>query len=238
MKYYEYFQIFLNIENNLSNYMQTIEYSNKSKTIYTINQSLLLLQTCPIIESFMIDLSIDATTVINHPLYNWKFNWKLYKKKEKENTLKLKDNKRLIESFPKFAYVCEEVFKLSNEKTTFYYTDKLQYLPDNINTETISPFSSLKKFFSYTYFDDENKKFPIGLESPEWWLAYNKIKHDFEKSREKVNYKICIEAISALFIILCYCDPDIELLKKNGFIINRDDSKLIKSKYFSCKISP
>lgn len=237
MKFYEYFKIFLNIENDLSEYMKFIEYNNKSKNFYTIKQSLLLLETCPIIESLMIDLCINSNTIKNHELYNWKYNWKIYKKKDKEQKVLEKDGKRQIENFPKFSYVCEKVFKLSEKQVKFYYNEKLQFLPDDSNYEILKPFVTLNKFANYSDFDDEKKDFPIGLETPKWWIAYNKIKHNFEESLNRVNYNIIIEAIAGLFLILSYCDRDDELLEKNGFIINRENKKYVKTRYFECEIT-
>ena len=73
----EYFEIFLNIEEQLLEYSKHIEYSNKTKNIVTYRIALLLLQTCPIIESYMVNLCINSNIVKKHLLYNWKYNWKL-----------------------------------------------------------------------------------------------------------------------------------------------------------------
>ncbi len=107
MKYYRYFELFLNIEDQLCDYISQLEYSERSKNILTPKISLLLLQACPIIESYMVQLCTTSNNVKNHELYDWEYNWKLWEHNNKG--IKTKGGKRLISNFPKFSYIIEKV---------------------------------------------------------------------------------------------------------------------------------
>jgi hypothetical protein len=112
MKYYQYFDLFLNVEDDLLAYIQQLEYSKKSRHIYSPRLALLLLQTCPIIESFMVRVATVSERVRAHEIYDWKFNWKIWKKKKYEDKVAEKNTARSIETFAKFAYVFEVTFKM------------------------------------------------------------------------------------------------------------------------------
>jgi len=94
MQYYRYFELFLNIEDQLCDYIGQLEYSDKSKNIYTPKISLLLLQACPIIESYMVQLCTSSQIVQSHDLYTWEYNWKLWESDKQR--IKEKYGKRSI----------------------------------------------------------------------------------------------------------------------------------------------
>lgn len=235
MDYVEYFLTFLNIEEDLLSFIKDMEYTKESGKIHTPKLSLLLLQTCPVIESYMTKLALSSRAVKSSDLYSWKFNWKLWEKKDKTKEVKEHNGMRSINSFPKFSFVCETIFKLSSLKARFYFTDKYLFLHGhtaNILTELFQPYKSLASFEDYKLFNDEKSKFPIGLKTPKWWTAYNKVKHRLELSKDYVNYHTVIEAISALFILLCHCDVDTLTLQNNFFLRKFGNGSMIKTKLF------
>ena len=144
MQFYRYFEIFLNIENTLAEYTTQLEFSEKSKSLYSHKISLLLLQTCPIIESYMVQLCTTSPAVQKHTLYDWEYNWKLWY--SKKNKIKLSKGKRSISKFPKFSYVIEKVFNLSSKSGTFYFSDKFQNIEGNSHIATLRPYTTLSKF--------------------------------------------------------------------------------------------
>ena len=228
MLFYRYFEFFLNIENALAEYTTQLEFSETSKHLYSHKISLLLLQTCPIIESYMVQLCATSPTVQKHSLYDWEYNWKLWDSNKKK--LKLPKGKRSINKFPKFSYVIEKVFSISSESCTFYFSDKFQNLEGNSHLITLQPFKSLSNFTDFNGITVEDKQpFAVGLDTPKRWTAYNKIKHDLDEAEKRVNYQTTIEALAALFILLSSCDTDRETLQKNGFI---KDGK-IKTRLFA-----
>ena len=228
MLFYRYFEFFLNIENALAEYTTQLEFSEKSKHLYSHKISLLLLQTCPIIESYMVQLCATSSTVQKHSLYDWEYNWKLWDSNKQK--IKLSKGKRSINNFPKFSYVMEKVFSISSISCAFYFSDKFQNLEGNSHLITLQPFKSLSKFTDFNGVTvEEKQQFPIGLDTPTWWTAYNKIKHDLDEAEKRVNYQTTIEALAALFILLSNCDINRETLQKNGFI---KDGK-IKTRLFA-----
>jgi len=53
-----------------------------------------------------------------------------------------------------------------------------------------------------------------------------------DEAEKRVSYALTIEAISALFVVLCSTDVDRTVLQNNGFILNNE----IKTKLFSFKL--
>ena len=216
--YHQYFNLLLEVEDELVSRIRQLEYSEKSRTVYSSKLSLLLLQTCPIIESYMAYLATESDDVRNHPLYNWEYNWKLWE--SNKEIVKVKNGLREIQKFPKFSYVSEKVFSLSSLSVNFFHTERFQDIQDNDKVTTFTPFSSLKKFSDYSTYSG-NGGFPVGLDTPKWWTAYNKIKHSLVgQANNRVTYSLTVEAISGLFILLAYCAPDLEILEKHGYIKN------------------
>jgi len=235
MDYVEYFLTFLNIEDDLLSFIKNLEYTKESSRIHSPRLSLLLLQTCPVIESYMVKLATQSKKVISSDLYSWKLNWKLWEKKKNERKVKEKNGIRSITGFPKFSYVCETVFGLSEQKARFYFTDKYYFLHGhtaNLFTEVFQPYKSLSSFIDYSKVTDESSLFPLGLKTPKWWTAYNKVKHSLEYSRDYVQYQTVIEALSALFILLCHCDVDTLTLQNNAFLRKYGAGSMIKTKLF------
>ena len=230
MEYHRYFELFLNIEDDLLSYIRQLEYSEKSRSIYSPRLALLLLQTCPIIESYMVRLANHSDTVKKHDIYDWEYNWRIWDRKKKEKKVKERDGIRSIYNFPKFSYVCEKVFGISGKSVTFFFSDRFQTVSNNKLLQIFRPYESLNKFEPLEKFDKNSKRFPIGLETPKWWTSYNKIKHSFgEEAEERVTYERIIEGLAGLFLILAYCDADYKVLKANGYMTEKN---VIKTKLF------
>lgn len=229
MEYYRYFDLFLSIEDELAGYMRQLQFSSETKSLYSPRISLLLLQTCPVIESYMVQLSTRSTHVKEHPLYDWEGANKLWQSADG----KIKENKgfRSISGFPKFAYVNEKVFGLSSIQCRFYYSERFQQIDGNSHFKDLNPFRTLDKFEDYVGFDlEQSGRFPKGLETPVWWTAYNKIKHDMNEAEKRVTYKTAIEALGGLFVLLSNCDTDMNVLQRNGYIT---EGRIV-SRLFSC----
>jgi len=214
MKYQDYFSMFLNIEAELLKFIKVIDYTDKHKNIYAHNLVLLLLQTCPVIESYLVRIATTSNTVKQSVHWNSTLNFKIWD--SNKQVIKEKDGKRQIGNFPKFACLNNELFDLSSKKTKFYHSDQFQIGSDTVSIyQPFKPLDKAARFDSGAY---ESKNYPAGYETPKWWTAYNKIKHSFDDvAQEQVNYSVVIEAISALFTVLVYCEPDLEVLKSNGF---------------------
>lgn len=228
MEYYRYFDLFLSIEDELAGYMRQLQFSSKTESLYSPRISLLLLQTCPVIESYMVQLSTKSTHVKKHPLYDWEGANKLWQ--SDQGKIKEKAGSRSIRDFPKFAYVNEKVFSLSSMQCRFYYSERFQQIDGNSHFRDLNPFGTLDKFGDYVGLDLEKVgRFPKGLETPVWWTAYNKIKHDMDEAEKRVTYKTAIEALGALFVLLANCGTDHQVLQNNSFIT---DGR-IKTKLFS-----
>lgn len=228
MEYYRYFELFLSIEDELASYMRQLHFSSKTESLYSQKISLLLLQTCPVIESYMAQLSTRSSQVMQHPLYKWEGAYKLWDS-EKGKT-KGKDGFRLISSFRKFAYVVEKVFDLSSMGCRFYYSERFQKICGSSHYRDLNPFGTLAKFddfFGVTL--EKGSRFPTGLDTPAWWTAYNKIKHDMDEAEKRVSYKTAIEALGGLFVLLANCDANLQVLQSNGYIYEGK----IKTKLFS-----
>jgi len=179
MEYHNYFELFLVIEDRLGGYLRQLEFNQKTESLYSGSISLLLLQTCPVIESYMVHLSTRSERVLDHPLYIWKGANRLWE--SKNGTIKERSGVRLIDGFSKFSYVIQNVFKLSAMRCRFYYSEDFQKLPGVDHFNDIKPFQTLKSFVDYQQFElEKGKQFPVGLETPKWWTAYNKIKHDMD----------------------------------------------------------
>jgi len=236
MEHHEYFRHFLTIEEDLIDFTKQLNFDKESIKLYSPKLSLLLLQTCPVIESFMVDLCTKSSSVRKSDLWNWRYKWKLWSKKETANSKRDTIVARSIGDFPKFAYVCEKVFELADKRTKFYFSDKLQNLPDEAFSTIFQPFKTLSNFIDYRKVDYEPRRFPTNYPTPDWWQAYNKIKYDLELSKKKVKYDTVIEAIAGLFLLLSYCDPDKEILHNNGYIKPFQDGAVIKSKLFERRI--
>lgn len=235
MEYYQYFELFLNIEEDLLAYIRQLEYSEKSRYIYSPRLALLLLQTCPVIESYMVRLATKSKTVQVHEIYNWKFNWKIWEKEKGKEKVKEQDGIRSIKNFPKFAYVCEKVFKISEKSVRFFFSNKFQKLPNNISMQALYPYKTLSKFDDFKMYDDKGTQFPVGLETPKWWTAYNKIKHSFgDEAQSRVTYERIIEGLAGLFLVLTFCDVDTIVLRDNGYM---QENNIIKTQLFEADIS-
>lgn len=230
MEYYRYFDLFLSIEDELAGYMRQLQFSSKTESLYSPRISLLLLQTCPVIESYMVQLSKKSTLVKEHPLYVWKGANKLWQS-DRQGKIKEKKGSRSIRDFPKFAYINEKVFNLSSMQCRFYYSERFQQIEGNSHFRDLNPFRTLDKFEDYVGFDlEQGARFPKGLETPVWWTAYNKIKHDMNEAKERVTYKTAIEALGGLFVLLSNCDTDMNVLQRNGYIT---EGRIV-SRLFSC----
>lgn len=235
MRYEDYFSMFLSIEEELTSFLKVIDYSEKHKAIYSHKLVLLLLQTCPVIESYLVRTATSSNTVQKHPIWNCDINSKIWEStKGQSKAVKEVNGLRQISGFPKFIAVNNEVFNLDDKKVTFYHSERFQ-VNNGCDTSQYSPFKSLLKTLDFEHSDykEDKTRYPKGYATPKWWTAYNKIKHSFDGiAEDKVNYAVVIEAVAALFIVLAYCEPNINALESNGYL---SDSKL-KSKLFEVEV--
>ncbi len=171
----------------------------------------------------MVDTAINSETVKKSELYTWEYSNKLWQ-----------DNKTKINGFPKFSYVVEKIFNISHKEVSIYYN---KYFEMEETSDKMIPFKGLKNFIDYkTYTPKPKDKFPTGISTPEFWTAYNKIKHSFDEAKEKVNAKVVIEALGALFVMLTYCDLEKEVLEKNGFIVKNGEKEILKTKLLEAEL--
>ena len=220
----KYFLLFLNIESSLTDYFKELEYNDKTKHYSSERMFLFLLEICPAIEALMVDLSLNSTTVKTSLLWKNQYNFKIWKKVDNKDELKINHKgNREISSIKNFGYVCETIFKLSSRKITFYYNKRLRNKSD---LELLAPFNNFSKL------EFNEKSGVIKLDSPIWWNAYNKTKHDFINASVNVTFKTIIDALGAYFILLIYSEPDISLLEDNNYIKIRNEQKTVNTKLF------
>jgi hypothetical protein len=218
MKWDNYYRIFLQLEDELIAILNEVDFYGNEK-MYSHKLSLLLLRTCPIIESYMVEVATKSNTVFNHQLFNWEYNYKLWDRKKSTNSIDHGGEYRYrITSFPKFTYVIHEVFNICDKALTFFKYSRIQDVENG--TISIKPFSSFSSVLSYREFDAEPRSFPVGYNTPTWWTAYNKIKHDLNESKKRVNYETVVTALGGLLLVLVSCDPDFEVIQNNQLIIN------------------
>ncbi|KXI26703.1 hypothetical protein [Paraglaciecola hydrolytica] len=233
MKYEDYFSMFLSIEEELAEFLKVINYSEKHQNIYSHKLVLMLLQTCPIIESYLVRLSTSSESVKKSSAWDSDIKDKIWETK-KDKSIKLSSGNRQISGFPKFACIAEEVFELSKKEVTFYHSVLFQS-NGGCTTSTYTPFSELGDTLPsfHSEYKNNKTKYPKLYRTPQWWTAYNKIKHSFDGvAQDKVNYAVVIEALAALFCILCFCEPGKESLKGNGYLA----AGMIKSRLFEIKL--
>lgn len=85
----------------------------------------------------------------------------------------------------------DKYLDLSNiEITSYCYYDKF-----DSNSEIYTPFKLVKQWFN-------KKKFPGHECKPEWWKAYNELKHSNDGLKEYATLENAIAAVSAIFIVL------------------------------------
>ncbi|HHK8419470.1 TPA: hypothetical protein ACQYBJ_000407 [Vibrio parahaemolyticus] len=236
MKYADYFSLFLNIETELSKFLSVIDYSEKHEKIYSHKLVLLLLQTCPIIESYLVKMAVTSSTVRNSNLWDCEIKTKIWNKKNNSTELRLdSQGGRFIGNFPKFACVNSELFGLPQKSVIFYHSAKFQALDDGLHT-VYRPFISLQEMLphDHDYYKKPKTNYPKSYDTPKWWSAYNKVKHDFDlAAKEYVNYSNVIEAVAALFCVLAACEPDFKALSTEGYL--RDGK--IKTSFFESDVS-
>ena len=237
MKYEDYFSLFLSIEDELTKFLSVIDYSDKHKNIYSHKLVLLLLQACPIIESYLVKMATSSSSVKHSDLWNCDIKAKIWDKKSRKEELKIDGNgNRSIGNFPKFACVNAELFNLQNRRVTFYHSANFQGKEKGQYTD-YQPFKSLKEMLPHNHseYSSGNTYYPRGYNTPVWWTAYNKIKHDFDLARKShVNYTNVIEAIAGLFCTLVFCESDLDALAKEGFYKNG----IVKTRFFETQIAP
>ncbi|WP_299661881.1 hypothetical protein [uncultured Psychromonas sp.] len=232
MKYEDYFSMFLNIEDDLADFLNVMTYSEKHRTIYSHKLVLLLLQTCPVIESYLVMSATKSNIMQSSEIWDVSVKHKIWTSKKEKLTIK--EGHRLITGFPKFACVNDQVFHLSHQRITFYHSELFQQ-GGGCETSKFRPFQSLSKTLPVNHQDyqNNNTRYPKGYETPAWWTAYNKIKHSFDGiAQEKVNYAVIIEALAGLFCILAYIEPNFELLRENGYL----KGNKLKSRFFEADI--
>ncbi|WP_283630973.1 hypothetical protein [Shewanella baltica] len=233
MKYEDYFSLFLSIEDELNKFLSVIDYSDKHKNIYSHKLVLLLLQTCPIVESYLVKMATSSSSVKHSRLWECDIKTKIWDKRHKSLEVKIDSNgNRFIGNFPKFACVNAELFRLFNRAITFYHSANFQGKGEDQHT-LYEPFHSLKDMLLHDHSDYESASYPKGYNTPIWWTAYNKVKHDFGLAKEShVNYTNVIEAITGLFCVLVFCEPDIEALTREGYF----QDGIVKTKFFEARV--
>ncbi|END3035913.1 hypothetical protein ABL003_000801 [Vibrio parahaemolyticus] len=236
MKYEDYFSLFLSIEDELTKFLSVIDYSDKHKNIYSHKLVLLLLQACPIIESYLVKMATSSSSVKHSDLWNCDIKAKIWDKKSRKEELKIDGNgNRSIGNFPKFACVNAELFNLQNRRVTFYHSANFQGKEKGQYTD-YQPFESLKEMLPHNHseYSSRSARYPKGYSTPVWWTAYNKIKHDFDLARKShVNYTNVIEAIAGLFCILVFSEPNLEALTKEGLYKNG----IVRTRFFEARIN-
>ncbi|MEF1309061.1 hypothetical protein QTO01_03025 [Vibrio mytili] len=235
MKYEDYFSLFLSIEDELSKFLSVIDYSDKHKNIYSHKLVLLLLQTCPVMESYLVKVATSSSSAKQSELWECDIKTKIWDKKNKSPALKVNDlGHRYIGNFPKFVGVNTELFKLHEREVVFYHSANFQIKNSERHT-TYRPFASFQNMLSHSHEDYTGKdtRYPKGYETPVWWTAYNKVKHDFDLARKShVNYANVIEAIAGLFCALVFCESDLNTLAKEGYY--KDGT--VKTRFFEVQI--
>lgn len=235
MKYEDYFSLFLSIEDELTKFLSVIDYSDKHKNIYSHKLVLLLLQACPIIESYLVKMATSSSSVKNSELWDCAIKSKIWDKKGNTQELKIDGNgNRSIGNFPKFACVNAELFNLLSREVTFYHSANFQGKEKEQHTD-YRPFVSLKEMLPHNHSDyrSDSTRYPKGYNTPVWWTAYNKVKHDFDSARKShVNYSNVIEAIAGLFCILAFCEPNFEALTREGYYKNG----ILRTRFFETRI--
>lgn len=221
MTYEDYFSVFLTIEDDLCEFLRVVDYSEKHRNIYSHKLVLMLLQTCPVIESYLVRVVTSGSFVQNSPIWNSPIKHKIWDT-NKDGTLKSKNGKRSINGFPKFSCLANELFELDDQSVKFYHSERFQE-NDGCKSSIYLPFNSLETALSANsdqYIGKTN--YPKGYSTPNWWTAYNKVKHSFDdEAQNRVTYSIVIEAISALFCVLCRCEPSKRSLEMNGIVKNK-----------------
>jgi len=57
-----------------------------------------------------------------------------------------------------------------------------------------------------------------GAKSPEWWTAYNKVKHEYSAEFDRANIKNVLNGLAGAFLLNALHYPSIELLWKLGYL--------------------
>ncbi|MPY24522.1 hypothetical protein [Shewanella sp. YLB-07] len=236
MKYEDYFSLFLSIEDELTKFLSVIDYSDKHQNIYSHKLVLLLLQACPVIESYLVKMATSSSSMKQSELWECEIKSKIWdKKKSNKPDLKVdEDGNRFVGNFPKFSCVNSELFALPKKEIVFYHSANFQEKSQGSHTNYY-PFKSLKKMLPHSHPDYriDRTRYPKGYETPVWWTAYNKVKHDFDLAKKShVNYTNVIEAIAALFCVLAHCDANLDSLTREGFY--RDG--VVRTKFFETSI--
>ncbi|HHY0566761.1 hypothetical protein CGJ93_02365 [Vibrio parahaemolyticus] len=233
MKYEDYFSLFLSIEEELTKFLSVVDYSDKHKNIYSHKLVLLLLQTCPVIESYLVKVATSSYSAKQSKLWECDIKTKIWDKKNKSSALKVDENgNRCIGNFPKFVGVNIELFNIHEKDIVFYHSANFQNRDAGRHT-TYRPFDSFKGMLTHNRPEYKDKYYPTGYTAPVWWTSYNKVKHDFGLAKKShVNYRNVIEAITGLFCALVFCEPDLKTLAQEGFF----KDGMVKTKFFEARV--
>lgn len=225
MEYYDHLRMFLNLEQRLASIMEDLPYeesrgNTNTESIRTETISLLLLSTCPVIESYMVHLSSRSQSVQDHPLWNWEYAHTLWKTTSAKTVPpRLKTPRQVQNSFPKSAAVVQEVFGISEKTLEFHRHSPIKYVHnDPTAVIRLQPFQRLSDYPSYLQYAGERSGFPNKTAAPDWWTAYNKAKHDMSEAKLQVNCRAAVHALGGLFSLLAYSEPDKRILSENHFL--------------------
>lgn len=145
-------------------------------------------------------------------------------------------NRRTPSSLPKFASVAHEVFGISNKRKQINLFDRVKHLRDVTNAlVTLKPFASCADAMSFQHYNGESG-FPLAYRTPDWWVAYNKIKNDMSLARARVTYESIDQALGGLFLVLPSCDADMEVLGSNNHLIRDGNEQMMESRVFQYRV--
>lgn len=143
MSYAQYLRVFCRIESRLAAILSDIPFSPSRADQYSEQISLLLLSTCPVVESFMAERAGASPSVQAHPIWRWRYAHKLWAH-EKGNPPHLKEPREIQWGFPKFASVIREVFHIDQKTVSFFHNPVIRYVPgDSSTVSLLTPFAAL-----------------------------------------------------------------------------------------------
>ena len=236
MRYDEYLRTFLQLEQQLCDLMGELPYESGTENVNSSRMNLILLSTCPVVESYIKQTAVRSPAVHAHALWTWEYAWRIWDHEGRANDRRLKyttSNERILSgNFPKFAYVAEEVFSVSSRTIQLYRYNSVKHVPGFADAiEILQPFESVESFKSFHDYDGTGN-FPRGYNTPQWWDAYNKIKHEMDLSGGKATYSAVVNALAAFFLCLAYCNPDMMVLNANGFVRQEGMASSMETRVF------
>jgi hypothetical protein len=122
-----------------------------------------------------------------------------------------------IVQFPKISNNYPHLFKNDGSPKKLTIRDYVPIICDYALQSTPVEFKRLPKrdvIFPFSKYEFVNKK----LKTPEWWQAYNAIKHDFSRNFIKANLRQVRDALAGAFLLNVVHEPAIGRLNNFGLI--------------------